>query len=334
MIQHLTRQQLNQRHQLSHEQIDGFLGEQRSVEFPDHKALTLQKLKGFLEISTALEQAEIDFVPLKGFLLSQKIYDDPSFRLTGDVDLLLANDDIEYAISVLKEKGYLPLLYSWPAEASKAQKLKTFRNQFALKHKHSGLVVELHWRLFYYPTLQSNTSDCFVFNNLTSARLNGFKYKVLNPEFDLLFLIVHGGMHGWRRLKWLVDVHELVKQKQFVLKRFEQLVRLFRAERMVGLYNEVAKKWFDPCYPLPGNYKTSPFLVKTSLKKISSEKEGEFHSLGSLLGYFRFVLTAFPGIPYKWRIFSYAWRSLWSQGGNPLGMLLPGRLLKKRYGVR
>ncbi len=331
MINHLTRHELNYRHQLSQEQIDAFLGENEAAELYGDKALTLKKLKGFLEVTDALRAAGIGFIPLKGFVLSQKIYGDPSFRFTGDVDLLLEPADIEKALSVMEKLGFVPSLFPWPSGEKQKQRLIGFRNQFALENPATGLDVELHWRLFYYPILPSGETDRIVKENLSTIAFQGRTFQVLNPELDLLFLLIHGGMHGWRRLKWLVDVHEIARQKLFDEKRFSALVATFRAERMVGLYNELIKSWFNPCYTLPDLGKTTTFLLQTAQKKISDPREGEYHSLSSLLGYFRFVITAFPGMAYKRRILWYAWRSLWNQGGNPLGMLLPGRFLKKRY---
>ncbi|MEE4176198.1 MAG: nucleotidyltransferase family protein, partial [Bacteroides sp.] len=318
MIHHLSRHQLNYRHQLSQEQIDVFLGEQEAAELPGDKALTLKKLKSFLEVTDALREAGIGFIPLKGFVLSQKLYGDPSFRFTGDADLLVKPGDMEKAIRLLQEIGYRPALYPWPAEPLKAQKLMRLRNQFALENPKSGLDVELHWRLLYYPVLTHGEMSRIVSKNLDTITLHGRSFQVLNRELDLLFLLIHGGMHGWRRLKWLVDVHEIARQKLFDPQRFILLVETFRAQRLLGLYNEVVKHWFDAWYPLPGPPKTKPFLVKTALEKIASDEEGEWHNLPGLWRYFRFVLTAFPGLCYKCRIISYAWRSLWISGAKPL----------------
>jgi len=331
MLHHLTRHQLNYRHQLSQEQIDAFLDENEAAELPGDKALTLKKLKGFLEVTAALEAAGIAFIPLKGFVLSQKIYGDPSFRFTGDVDLLLDPTEIVKAIDALEKTGFIPSLYPWPSGEKQKERLTRFRNQFALENPATELDVELHWRLFYYPILPSGEMDRIVKENLSTIEMKGRTFRVLNPELDLLFLLIHGGMHGWRRLKWLVDVHEIARQKLFDERGFSELVATFRAERMVGLYNKLIKSWFNPYYTLPDLGKTNAFLVETAQQKIADEREGEYHSLGSLWRYFRFVLTAFPGMAYKWRIAWYAWRSLWKQGGNPMGMLLPGRFLRKRY---
>ncbi len=334
MIHAISRSLLLHRHQLSHEQIDALLGEHFSVGELGYKALALKKLKGFLEVTDALRMAGINFIPLKGFVLSQKIYGDPTVRQTGDADLLLSPDDIEKAIATLEKLDYVPSLFPWPLNPTRQLKLVRFRNQIALHNPVAELDVELHWQLFYYPILPPGKLNQIVAQNTTTLVLQGRTFRVLNPELDLLFLVIHGGMHGWRRLKWLVDVHEIARQKLFDERRLGEMVATFRAEKMTGLYNQLVKNWFIPCFTLPTVATTNSFLLKTAQQKITGNMEGEYHSPGSLLRYFWFIFTAFPGTAWRRRMLWYAWRSLWSQGANPIELLLPGRFLLKRYGVK
>jgi hypothetical protein len=45
-----------------------------------------------------------------------------------------------------------------------------------------------------------------LFPNLSQLSFAGRTFTVLNPELDLLYLVIHGGLHGFFRLKWLVDI--------------------------------------------------------------------------------------------------------------------------------
>jgi hypothetical protein len=92
----------------------------------------------------ALADAGIPSAPLKGPLLGEAIYGDPGRRLSGDVDLLVAPEQLHTAVEVVRELGYdaptdyvghtgLPLLH------------------FTLRHERGGLPpVELHWRIHWY----------------------------------------------------------------------------------------------------------------------------------------------------------------------------------------
>ena len=97
-----------------------------------------------LRLVSMLADAGIRATPLKGPLLSESIYQDLGRRLSSDVDLLVAPEDLRAAVDVVRELGYdapddpvdrngLPLLH------------------FALIHGRGELPpVEIHWRIHWY----------------------------------------------------------------------------------------------------------------------------------------------------------------------------------------
>jgi hypothetical protein len=97
-----------------------------------------------LRITAMLADAGIRSAPLKGPLLSEAIYGDPGRRLSSDIDLLVAPDELLAAVEVVRALGYdspgdyvhddgLPLLH------------------FVLVHQRDELPpVELHWRVHWY----------------------------------------------------------------------------------------------------------------------------------------------------------------------------------------
>jgi hypothetical protein len=127
-------------------------GERASDEFNDAVGQALQNglLQGaFLQmISTrvmaALAAAEIRCSPLKGPHLSEALYGDVARRPSSDIDLLVAREQLQAAVEVVREFGYeaptdyladggLPLLH------------------FVLIHARGELPpVELHWRIHWY----------------------------------------------------------------------------------------------------------------------------------------------------------------------------------------
>ncbi|HSV88405.1 MAG TPA: nucleotidyltransferase family protein [Bacteroidales bacterium] len=334
MIFSIGRLQLNQRHQLSHEQIDALLGESMAEHFPGERALMLGRLHGLMTAADALEAAGVGFIVLKGFPLSQKLYDNPCVRITGDLDLLIKPCMIGNAIGALSELGYIPAYEPWPDSKKKADKMIRFRNQFAMKHPESGLIAELHWRLFYYPVLPAARLYALVKDNLSSISISGRSFVVLNNEMELIYLVIHGGLHGYSRLKWLVDVFRYASHVNFSDNRFLELAKGFKAGRMIGLYNRLIKDWPGEAKPLPGECKNLSFLEKNALKVIFSGHDTSFQTPGSLLRYFLNVISAFPGIGYKWRMLVYSWKSLWFRRTGRQRLLEPKRLFSNFIRLR
>lgn len=97
-----------------------------------------------LRIVKALADAGIPSTPLKGPQLGEDIYGDPGRRLSNDIDLLVAREQLHTAVEVVRGLGYdaptdhvghngLPLLH------------------YALVHERAELPpVELHWRIHWY----------------------------------------------------------------------------------------------------------------------------------------------------------------------------------------
>lgn len=86
------------------------LTEDQFEELCDHHRLAMAGVlnieRTLLSVSSALEEAEIRPVVLKGSALAHCCYPDPSWRSYGDLDLLIRGQDWERAGGVLRRLGY------------------------------------------------------------------------------------------------------------------------------------------------------------------------------------------------------------------------------------
>jgi hypothetical protein len=95
-------------------------------------------------VTDTLAQAGIRSTPLKGPLLSEAIYGDLGRRLSGDLDLLVATEQLNSAVEVVRELGYAA-----PTDYVERSGLPLLH--FVLVHEQHGLPpVELHWRVHCY----------------------------------------------------------------------------------------------------------------------------------------------------------------------------------------
>jgi hypothetical protein len=115
---------------------------ERAHEAGRRQGLLLQLLT--LRILEMLADADIRAAPLKGPLLGEAIHGDPGRRLSSDIDLLVAPDQLRAAVEVVRELGYgaptdhllqdgLPLLH-----------LRMLDERGKLPP------LELHWRVHWY----------------------------------------------------------------------------------------------------------------------------------------------------------------------------------------
>ena len=299
MLPNFTRDQLYFRHKLSHQQIDDLFEEKESGKYPESKAQSLSKLNEFLDISRLLSGAGSDFISLKGALLSYRIYNDATYRRYGDIDLLMDFASVEKAIVILEERGYNIVYFSWPLKNRRKKILQRHNNQVVLFNNETGIVVELHWALFKFRLINPETFERIIKSNLIQVRYKDQQFKVFNPEFELLFLIIHGSLHEWIFLKWLLDIRVIIDKNDIDYKKFMQLATALRADRLVALCNSLLEIYFPGKYlPSTQEQRPSDFLISYSLKTIKNDAvfdESVFNSLGNLY----FKMKAFRGVKCK-----------------------------------
>lgn len=114
------------------------------------QALTAGRRQGVLlqgisiRAMAALADAGIRSASLKGPLLGEAIYGDPGRRLSSDIDLLVAPEQLRAAVEVVRGFGYA-------APADYVERSGLPRLHFALVHERRELPpVELHWRVHWY----------------------------------------------------------------------------------------------------------------------------------------------------------------------------------------
>jgi Uncharacterised nucleotidyltransferase len=97
-----------------------------------------------LRITAMLGEAGIRCTALKGPLMGEAIYGDPGRRLSSDIDLLVAPEELQAAVEVVRVLGY-----GAPADHVQDDGLPLLH--FVLAHERGELPpVELHWRIHWY----------------------------------------------------------------------------------------------------------------------------------------------------------------------------------------
>jgi hypothetical protein len=297
MISAIDRDTLYHKHHLSHCQIDDILGEKRSKEFPETKAQHLDKLHAFLKVSELLTKSGIAFIPLKGPLLSQRLYNDPMYRVYTDLDLFICFDKIPPAIELLRENGFKTLRYSFPEDNCRRKLLSNHVSEIHLYNQEWEVLVELHWNLFNIRIITREVHRRLIRDNVKSYQYYGLNFSVLSEEFELLYLIIHAGFHGWGRLKWLLDIKVFIERNQIDELRFVRICKELNCWRQVSICNELLRKCFPDSEKLPYSGTVSGRHVRLAIKNIYAPDEKE--SVRRYISNFLVSWRVFPTIKYK-----------------------------------
>lgn len=227
----------------------------------------------------------VPFWFLKGRGLAEQLYRNPATRQSKDVDILVSTDRSSEVIELLNDNGYIykshgPKSKKMLELARQGMDIKLFKD-LTFRDPDLPVPIELHGRLFKFEP-----------NGLTSDFRKAVKSTTipsLTNSFYCLYLILHGTLAMWPRLKWLVDLSVMarkmpvqVRQEMMVLAEaygcgtavaasilfaeelfpgsldadWQALLEPFQREaqlpRMKGLYYEclTAKTIIRPSYPL------------------------------------------------------------------------------------
>ncbi|EMI9090659.1 Renal dipeptidase [Bacillus cereus] len=193
---------------------------------------------------------EIRTLFLKGPILAHDLYGDISLRTSCDLDILIPIQQLERVEKLLVEEGYV-----------KDEYIQTILNDWKWRHHHvtffhhqKHIKVEIHWRLHPGPGKEPNFEA--LWERKRKSSLGSYPVYLLGREDLFCFLVSHGARHGWSRLRWLVDIHQMLKQNlnwsviKKLFKKYQnenvggqalilvsELLNATTTEEMIGLIN-------------------------------------------------------------------------------------------------
>ena len=172
-------------------------------------------------IDRALAEHAIPAAALKGALLAERLYaPSPSLRATSDVDILVAEADLERTVTALASVGYVP--HSGPEE----EWYRREHHHLHLDHA-QALPLELHFHAYRGFGRLIPGAPLVARRRVMTER--GYRVLgVLSAPDELVYLAVHAAAHRFVRLGWLWDVKLLLE-------------RMDRVE--VSLAAERAREW-------------------------------------------------------------------------------------------
>jgi len=163
-----------------------------------------------LKVIRLLKAQGIEAIPLKGLVLAELAYGDPSLRHFIDLDLLIASRHLARAQRTLLDAGVALDTHERVPSPAEALEMKVKRHQNYRLSPRSAR-IELHWQLgsSCYPEALP-VDACFIRSETRS--IAGHPLRVLSLEDQVLFLCYHGAQHYWSRFSHIADFAALAAQ--------------------------------------------------------------------------------------------------------------------------
>ena len=199
-----------------------------------------------LKVLQLLSESGIKAICLKGLALSIEAYGSTTKRESRDIDLLIRDSDVDTTLSLLASAGY-----EATEERSLSQKLWDRKTQHAtvLRHKESGIEIDVHWKLIQKQYGISLPQDC-IWDRSKHLPLHGRNIRVLGIEDSFVFSILHGAKDLWTELRSLLDLHLLIAKNPSL--NWEHIFQIFRSaeqERLLFVPFLLCQRFFGTDIP-------------------------------------------------------------------------------------
>ncbi len=184
-----------------------------------------------LQVISALTQAGVPLILLKGAALRLRLYGDPAVRPMCDLDLLIAPEDRGRAHQTLTDLGY------WISPF--CRDLRPGFRQLVGNAIHYGpppqksLLVDLHWELAAIMDFYRLPFACLR-QDAVSADYQGLAVQVLSPEHTLLYLCLHL-YHHFPLITQMLDLALTLGSLPVDWAKFLKEVSRFKCQRPVYL---------------------------------------------------------------------------------------------------
>jgi hypothetical protein len=267
-------------------QLYGALDAEARALLPDK---VLKELKGYalqntgqaMRLSAELARVMNDLagqgirvIALKGPALALWAYGDVNLRNAGDLDILVAPDEVDRVDRTLKKAGYHN---TTPGDRYRDHLHRLLAKADYQSSSSPPVYIELHSRLMIHPSLLPISFD-ELYDQSTDIQITGSKIKTLSPEDLLLFLLVHGGEHAWFRVGWLCDIDRILHHHPDLdWSRIADRMARFGLRRILDQSMVLLQDLFGTSVPDPFQLARVPdrqtnYLVKTAVKAMLDEQ--------------------------------------------------------------
>jgi hypothetical protein len=181
-----------------------------------------------IQLIELLSDQAIAFLVLKGPVFALQAYGDLSLRQFSDLDILIHPQDFSEVYELLCRNGYTPIF-----GLGSTQKKYQVQSDNHFSFKRQGDIIEVHWKIAPQENIYPIKPEQ-MWQELDSISLLEREIPCPSPENTILFACLHGAKHGWRQLKWTVDL-------AYLSQTFNNInwQRLLEHAKETGFYRQV-----------------------------------------------------------------------------------------------
>lgn len=204
-----------------------------------YAANSLRMRELFIElvcVTGKLEAAGIPVISMKGPALAARIYGDISLRASGDLDIVVSGPDFGRAVRVIRSLDYESEDYNFEKDRRVYRQFTQGYTHHAFQKEKPACRLELH-RTLCLPRFREYRNFPDRFEDLLAASVwidfSGCRVRLFSDRHLFLYLLMHGEIHRWSRLGWLLDIDRLLRGPVEV--DWERVNACCRSRKIMGM---------------------------------------------------------------------------------------------------
>ena len=209
---------------------------------------SMQQIAACHSFTETFKKEGLEAIPFKGPVLAWTLFGNVGERHSSDLDILVRNADTARIIELAALEGY-ELEYPQKGLSRRQWKYYSrYKKDIGLLNREKGILVELHYSFENYLGLRSGHMDLFL-REKEEVRIGDMHFLCMNRHYTFLYLILHGGVHQYRRLFWLRDVAEALKRWELDHRKVLSDAKDMGLERLLGIGLELAGEVYQVNIP-------------------------------------------------------------------------------------
>ncbi len=264
-------------------------------------------LKEVVPILAAFQKEGIGALLLKGAALFLAVYKNPGVRFVADVDVFVADANLQKAAAILRAHGWhsthLPTNISETDTYLDAARDFSFTKGDACIDVHANLFYKdeylTSWELLRTVRTRHPMTYAALFAEARTVTLQGMEVHVPSPEDLLIHVVAHGaGMNTLKPMRWVVDTAAIIENAEVNWQRvLERTVQFELVPEMQHAFSYLHETF--PLKQIP-DY----FYQKLSALPVTQRRLQHYYALANG------TRTTFGNLPLAW----YRYRTLDANG--------------------
>jgi len=167
-----------------------------------------------IDLTFLFKEHQIPVLAYKGPTLAMVAYGDLALRSYQDLDLVIHPEHLPKAVRVMTRSGFEFTPDWWNPCQPENPKYVARHHEIPLRAQDKSYFVDLHWKLAAHEARAFRLDVDETWSRAEEIELLQTGISTMCREDLFLALCCHGTWHRWGRLKWLLDIAELLRNAE------------------------------------------------------------------------------------------------------------------------